>query len=135
MVKKAYKYRFYPDDEQAELLAKTFGCVRFIYNKILKYRTDAYYGVKEKISYSDASAKLTEIKKLAEFEWLNDVSCVPLQQCLRNQQAGFSNFFAGRAQYPTFKKKNSKQSAEFTNKLLLIKMTSCLWQSPKHRWL
>ena len=114
MIKKAYKYRFYPTNEQAELLAQTFGCVRFIYNQILKFRTDAYYEKKENISYIDASARLTEIKKLSEYRWLNDVSSVPLQQCLRHQQAALSHFFAGRAKYPTFKKKSQKQSAELT---------------------
>lgn len=114
MVKKAYKYRFYPTTEQAELLVKTFGCVRFVYNEILRYRTDAFYKAEQKVSYIGANARLTEIKKMPEYEWLNDVSSVPLQQCLRNQQAAFSNFFAGRAKYPVFKKKTHKQSAEFT---------------------
>ncbi|TZF51134.1 helix-turn-helix domain-containing protein, partial [Salmonella enterica subsp. enterica serovar Typhimurium] len=40
-MKRAYKYRFYPTTEQAELLAQTFGCVRFVYNSILRWRTDA----------------------------------------------------------------------------------------------
>lgn len=113
-VKRAYKYRFYPDAEQAELLAKTFGCVRFVYNHILRYRTDAYYQDKEKVSYIGANAKLTEIKKRPELAFLNEVSSVPLQQCLRNQQAAFKNFFEGRAKYPVFKSKKHKQSAEFT---------------------
>ncbi|MDV2858560.1 helix-turn-helix domain-containing protein, partial [Oceanimonas sp. CAM02] len=43
MTKRAYKYRFYPTPEQAELLAQTFGCVRFVYNAILRWRTDAFY--------------------------------------------------------------------------------------------
>lgn len=114
MEKKAYRYRFYPDDEQVDLLAKTFGCVRFVYNDILKYRTDAYYAAKESVSYIGANARLTTLKKQPELSWLNDVSSVPLQQCLRHQQTAFSNFFAGRAKYPTFKKKNGQQAAEFT---------------------
>lgn len=114
MVKKAYKYRFYPTDEQVELLAQTFGCVRFVYNRILSDRTQAYYDSKEKIGYTGANAMLTALKKNPEFHWLNDVSCVPLQQCLRHQQTAFKNFFEGRAKYPTFKKKSTRQSAEFT---------------------
>lgn len=110
----AIKQRFYPTPEQAQLLAQTFGCVRFVYNKILKWRTDAFYNDAQKINYNAASSKLTEIKKLPEFEWLNTVSCVPLQQSLRHQQTAFKNFFEGRAKYPTFKKKRSNQSAEFT---------------------
>ena len=114
MKNRAYKYRFYPTDEQANLLAQTFGCVRFVYNSILRWRTDLYYQSKEKIGYLQASARLTELKKIPEFSFLNDVSCVPTQQVLRHQQVAFKNFFEGRANYPTFKKKNRKQSAEFS---------------------
>lgn len=121
MSDKAYKYRFYPTAEQEQLLAQTFGCVRFVYNHILRWRTDAYYEHKEKINYKIASAKLTQVKKKSEFEWLNDVSCVPLQQCLRNQQSAFKNFFEGRAKYPKFKSKKHKQSAEFTKSAFKFK--------------
>jgi putative transposase len=110
----AIKQRFYPTDEQAELLARTFGCVRTVYNRILRWRTDAYRNDKIKVNYSAASSRLTELKKDPELSWLNDVSCVPLQQSLRHQQAAFKNFFEGRAKYPVKKKKRHKQSAEFT---------------------
>ena len=114
MKNRAYKYRFYPTDEQAILLAQTFGCVRFVYNSVLRWRTDLYYQSKEKTGYLQASARLTEMKKMPEFQFLNDVSCVPTQQVLRHQQTAFKNFFEGRAKYPAFKKKSRKQSAEFT---------------------
>ena len=110
----ALKFRFYPTDEQVQLLAQTFGCVRFIYNHILRWRTDEYYQNQHKIDYLKASAKLTQIKKLAEFAWLNDVSSVALQQAIRHQQSAFKNFFEGRTKYPTFKKKNGNQSATLT---------------------
>ena len=114
MAKRAYKYRFYPTNEQVQLLAQTFGCVRFVYNSILRWRRDAYYARKEKIDYTKADARLTEIKKLSEYSWLNNVSSVPLQQTIRHQQIAFKNFFEGRTKYPTFKKKHGKQSASFT---------------------
>ena len=114
MKERAYKYRIYPTPEQVTLLEQTFGCTRFIYNSILRWRTDAYHNEQTKINYNKASSYLTELKKNSEFPWLNDVSCVPLQQSLRHQQTAFKNFFEGRAKYPTFKKKRSKQSAEFT---------------------
>ena len=91
----AIKQRFYPTTEQAELLAQTFGCVRVVYNAILKWRTDAFYNESQKVNYNAASSRLTELKKLPEFAWLNDVSCVPLQQSLRHQQFAFKNFFDG----------------------------------------
>ena len=119
--KRAYQFRFYPDPQQEKLLAQTFGCVRFVYNSILRYRTDAYAQAQIKINYSGANAKLTEIKQLPEFAFLNDVSSVPLQQCLRNQQTAFKNFFEGRAKYPTFKSKKHRQSAEFTYRAFTFK--------------
>lgn len=117
----AIKQRFYPTTEQAQLLAQTFGCVRVVYNAILKWRTDAFYNEGQKVNYNAASARLTELKKQPEFEWLNDVSCVPLQQSLRHQQAAFKNFFEGRAKYPSFKKKRSNQGAEFTKSAFSFK--------------
>ena len=114
MTKRAYKYRFYPTPEQTELLAQTFGCVRFVYNAILRWRTDAFYQRQEKIGYVGANARLTELKKDPELAFLSEVSCVPLQQCLRHQQTAFKNFFEGRAKYPAFKSKRHRQSAEFT---------------------
>ncbi|WMP16461.1 helix-turn-helix domain-containing protein [Thiothrix lacustris] len=87
--KRAYQFRFYPDPQQETLLAQTFGCVRYVYNSILRYRTDAYYQAQEKVGYTKASSQLTAIKKLPEATFLNDVSSVPLQQCLRNQQTAF----------------------------------------------
>ena len=120
-VKRAYQFRFYPDPQQETLLAQTFGCVRFVYNSILRYRTDAYYQAQAKVNYIGANARLTEIKKLPEFAFLNDVSSVPLQQCLRNQQTAFKNFFEGRAKYPTFKSKKHRQSAEFTYRAFTFK--------------
>ncbi|WP_346351837.1 transposase [Oceanimonas sp. AH20CE76] len=114
MTKRAYKYRFYPTPEQAELLAQTFGCVRFVYNAILRWRTDAFELRQEKIGYVGANARLTELKKDPELAFLSEVSCVPLQQCLRHQQTAFKHFFEGRAKYPVFKRKRHRQSAEFT---------------------
>ena len=120
-VKRAYKYRFYPDQQQEKLLAQTFGCVRFVYNSVLRYRMDVYYQAKEKVNYVGANARLTAIKQMPEFAFLNDVSSVPLQQCLRNQQTAFKNFFEGRAKYPVFKSKKHRQSAEFTYRAFTFK--------------
>jgi putative transposase len=117
----AVKQRFYPTIEQAELLAQTFGCVRVVYNSILRWRTDAFYNDTQKVNYNAASAKLTELKKDPELHWLSDVSSVPLQQALRHQQTAFKNFFEGRTKYPTFKKKRSKQSATFAKSAFSFK--------------
>ncbi|MCU6677163.1 RNA-guided endonuclease InsQ/TnpB family protein [Leclercia tamurae] len=114
-MKRAYKYRFYPTSDQVELLAQTFGCVRFVYNSILRWRTDAYYERQEKIGYPQADKRLTALKAMPEYAFLRDVSAVPLQQAIRHQQDAFKNFFAGRAAYPAFKSKRHKQAATFMN--------------------
>lgn len=113
-VKRAYKFRFYPTPEQEKNLAKTFGCVRVLYNHMLRQRTDAWFQRQEKIGYHQTSSMLTELKKQPEFTWLNEVSSVPLQQSLRHLQTAFGNFFAKRAKYPSFKTKHGIQAAEYT---------------------
>ena len=113
-IKRAYKFRFYPTSEQEMILAKTFGCARFAYNYMLRLRTDAWMQRQERIGYHETSAALTALKKRPEYAWLNEVSSVPVQQSLRHLQSAFANFFAKRASYPQFKRKNGPQSAEYT---------------------
>ncbi|QWB25748.1 MULTISPECIES: RNA-guided endonuclease TnpB family protein [Streptomyces] len=141
-VKRAFKYRFYPTDEQTAELSRTFGCVRLVYNKALEERTQAWYGEQRRISYVQSSAALTEWKKSEELAFLSEVSSVPLQQALRHLQAAFGNFFAKRAKYPRYKsRKKSRGSAEYTRsafkwrdgQLTLAKMTEPLdihWSRP-----
>ncbi|NJM56322.1 MAG: IS200/IS605 family element transposase accessory protein TnpB [Synechococcales cyanobacterium RU_4_20] len=114
MTQKAFKYRFYPTPEQENLLRRTMGCTRLVYNRALAARTEAWYERQERVGYAQTSTLLTEWKKEEALAFLNEVSCVPLQQGLRHLQTAFSNFFAGRAQYPVFKKKRNGGSAEFT---------------------
>lgn len=114
MTQKAFKYRIYPTPEQETLLRQTMGCTRLVYNRALALRTDAWYKDQKRVGYSETSASLTEWKKDEGLSFLNEVSCVPLQQGLRHLQTAFSNFFAGRAKYPNFKKKRNGGSAEFT---------------------
>lgn len=113
-MEKAYRYRFYPTTEQEQILRRTIGCVRLVFNKALASRTEAWYERQQKVDYVQSSAMLTSWKKLDDLQFLNEVSCVPLQQGLRHLQTAFTNFFAGRARYPNFKKKQSGGSAEFT---------------------
>lgn len=115
VVKRAFKYRFYPTPQQAHLLNRTFGCVRLVYNKALAERTRIYATERRTPTYVETSAWLTEWKHSDELGFLNEVSCVPLQQTLRHLQAGFAGFFAKRARYPRFKsRKKSRASAEYT---------------------
>ena len=93
-MEKAYSYRFYPRPEQESLLRHTAGCVRLVYNKALHERTQAWYERQERIGYSQTSSMLTSWKKPEQLDFLNEVSCVPLQQCFRHLQTAFTNFFA-----------------------------------------
>ena len=95
-MEKAYSYRFYPTPEQESLLRRTLGCVRLVYNKALHLRTQAWYERQERVGYTETSSMLTDWKKQEELDFLNEVSCVPLQQGLRHLQTAFTNFFAGR---------------------------------------
>jgi putative transposase len=113
-MEKAFRYRFYPTPWQESLLRRTLGCARLIYNKALHERTQAWYERQERVGYPETSRLLTQWKKEEELDFLNEVSSVPLQQSLRHLQTAFTNFFAGRTAYPTFKKKRNGGSAEFT---------------------
>lgn len=114
-VKRGFKYRFYPTDEQAAELSRTFGCVRLVYNRALEERTRAWYGEQRRVSYVQSSAALTQWKRTEELAFLTEVSSVPLQQALRHLQTAFGNFFAKRAKYPRYKsRKKSRASAEYT---------------------
>ncbi|MFD5753020.1 RNA-guided endonuclease InsQ/TnpB family protein [Streptomyces sp. NPDC127033] len=141
-VKRAFKYRFCPTDAQAAELSRTFGCVRKVYNLALAARTEAWAIRQERVNYNATSAMLTAWKKTEELAFLSEVSSVPLQQCLRHLQTGFTNFFGKRAKYPRFKsRKKSRKSAEYTTsgfrfndgKLTLAKMAEPLaivWSRP-----
>ncbi len=114
-MKRAFKYRFYPNDVQAAELSRTFGCVRLVYNRALAERSAAWQQRQERVGYSQTSAMLTEWKRTEELSFLTEVSCVPLQQTLRHLHTAFRNFFDQRARYPRFKsKKKSRASAEYT---------------------
>ena len=122
--KKAYKYRFYPSDEQKRILAQTFGCCRYVYNWALRQRTDAYYQHGERLYYEDTAQRLVLLKKQEKTLWLAEVSSVPLQQALRHLERAFRNFFEGRADYPTFKKKHNQQSATYASNAFTFNGTS-----------
>jgi putative transposase len=111
--KRAYKYRFYLTTEQKIILAQTFGCCRFVYNWGLSTRKTAYREQEQSLYYNDLAAMLPALKQ--QYPWLSDVSSVPLQQALRHLDRAFVNFFEGRAQYPTFKKKQNAQSATYAS--------------------
>ena len=110
---KGYKYRFYPTPEQQVLLAKSFGCARFVYNRFLALRKQAYQDHKMSVSFADACFLLTLDKQKDELSFLKEVPAVVLQQSLRNADAAYQNFFKKKTKYPKFKSKWDKQSIRF----------------------
>ena len=112
-IKRTYRYRIYPNEAQKQELARTFGCSRWVYNWALETKTKAYYQDEESLSFTDLSSRLTSKKKEMETKWLSEVSAVMLQQSLRNLNQAFTNFFEGRAEYPSFKSKKGDQTARY----------------------
>ena len=114
-MKSRWTFRCYPTSEQEQHLARTFGCVRFVWNWALRARTDAFRAG-ERMGYPATDRALTLLKQQPETVWLNEVSSVCLQQALRDLQVAFSNFFDKRTAYPTFKRKEARQSANYTER-------------------
>lgn len=110
---KAYKYRIYPTKEQEILLAKTFGCVRYVYNRALSIKTSIYETEKSGISVFDLTNQMVDWKDTEEAKWLKEVNSQALQSSLRNLDSAFTKFFREKKGYPKFKNKYDKQS--FTN--------------------
>lgn len=116
-VKRAYKFRFYPTPSQEEELFRTWGCVRVVYNRALEWRNREWMQNQKRISYAQTDKAMTSWKKEKEYLFLSEVSCVPLQQCLRHLQNAFVNFFEKRAKYPKFKsRKKSKLSLTYSGR-------------------
>jgi len=121
MVKTAYRCRAYPDDAQQAVLSRTFGCVRVVWNRTLAARHARWHLEGKGTSYAESDRALTAMKKDPELAFLSEVSCVPLQQALRHQHQAFGAFFAGRARYPRFKSRRSRQAAHYTRSAFTVR--------------
>ena len=128
---KGFKIRIYPNQEQQVLIDKTFGCVRYVYNRILKFKQKAYNIFELKLNYVKTSSILTKLKQ--HKSWLCEVDAVALQQCLRDLDAAYINFFNG-AGYPNFKSKRGKNSYR-TNDKLKLDQNSKKIRIPKVGWI
>ena len=102
-MEKAYKYRIYPNKAQKELLSKTFGCTRFVYNYYLDVRIKAYEKDKTSLNYYDCAKDLTNLKK--QYLWLSEVDSTALQSSLKNLESSFRKFFKEHSGFPKFKSK------------------------------
>lgn len=109
IVNKAFKFRIYPNKTQQELIAKSIGCSRFVFNHFLAKWDDSYKDTGKGLTYNTCSAKLTQLKK--ELLWLKDVDSISLQSSLKNLDDSFKRFFKKQNDAPRFKsKKNRVQS-------------------------
>lgn len=109
IVNKAFKFRIYPNKAQQELIAKTIGCSRFVFNHFLAEWNESYKDTGKGLTYNDCSAKLTQLKK--ELLWLKEVDSISLQSSLKNLDDSFRRFFKKQNDAPRFKsKKNRVQS-------------------------
>ncbi len=106
---KAYKFRIYPNSEQKIMLAKTFGCVRFIYNRMLSDKIKYYEETKQKLNNTPAQYK-------SEFSWLKEVDSLALANAQMNLQTAYNNFFRSpKTGFPKFKSKHKNRKSYTTN--------------------
>ena len=106
---KAFRYRIYPNAEQREMFAKTFGCVRFIYNKMLADKIEHYKVTGEMLQTTPAMYK-------DEFPWLREVDSLALANAQINLQKAYANFFSDpKIGFPKFKSKKSAYRSYTTN--------------------
>lgn len=105
----AYKYRLYPNKKQQIYFAKCFGCVRFIYNRMLSDKINHYNETKQKLNNTPAQYK-------KEFPWLKEVDSLALANAQMNLQTAYNNFFKRpEVGFPKFKSKKSHRYSYTTN--------------------
>ena len=109
---RAYKFRIYPNDEQKILFAKTFGCVRMVYNHWLDRKIRQYEENKTNVTYTICAKEIAAMKKTEEYRFLKEIDSIALQQSLRHLDTAFQNFFKQpKTGFPRFKsKKRNKNS-------------------------
>ena len=132
-MEKGYRFRFYPTDEQINLIERTFGCCRYVYNHYLEKRQTLYKSEKKSLGYNACSKDLTALKK--EIEWLRDVDSTALQSSLRDLDTAYKNFFDGIKQgrkvgYPQFKRKHGGDPSFKSKMSIKIVSDTCI-QLPK----
>ena len=112
-MERAYKYRIYPNKKQQELIQKTFGCVRFVYNYFLDLKQKEYKENKKSISYNGMSKLLTKLKN--EKEWLKEPDKDSLQKSLKDLDNAYKKFFKEHTGYPKFKSKKNRYKSYRTS--------------------
>ena len=109
-INRTYRFRLNPNMAQTELLAKHFGCSRFVYNYFLNQRKEQYKLTGKSDNFYAQAKTLTALKKQEETAWLKEVNAQTLQFAIRCLESAYTNFFKKRANFPKFKSKHSKNS-------------------------
>lgn len=107
---KTYKYRIYPTESQKTLLAKTFGCCRFVYNRALSIKMALYQTEKKGISVFQLTNDMAKWKDQEETSWLKEVNSQALQMSLRHLDIAYTRFFREKKGFPKFKNKSSRNA-------------------------
>jgi putative transposase len=110
---RSFRIRAYPNGAQRRLLDRWLGVTRWLWNRALEIRCEAYRECGLTLTGNDISRWLSQWKRTPGHEWLAQVPATCLTQCLRDQDAAFRNFFAHRARYPRFKGKTTSGSVRF----------------------
>jgi len=130
-IRKAFKFRIYPNQTQQAELARQFGCARFVYNHYRAAREGFYIDCGTGLNYADCNLDLTDLKKQPETIWLKEADSQVLQEALRHLDTAYQNFFAGRAAYPNFHSRHDKQSIHYPQR---FKVSAKKIYLPKVGW-
>ena len=127
-----FKFRIYPNKMQQNLIDRTLGCCRFVYNHFLALRRDEWMANRKTLGYVQTAALLTDLKRYEEYRWLKEADSMALQEALRNLDTAYQNFFQKRAKYPRFKSKHShSQSYRTRNQRNTVRIVDGKIKLPK----
>lgn len=116
LVNRGYKYRIYPNKNQEILIQKTFGCVRFIYNKMLENRIETYEKYKDSKTELKKQKNRTPASFKGEYPWLKEVDSLALANAQMDLDKAYNNFFKSpKVGYPKYKSKHKDRKSYTTN--------------------
>lgn len=134
---RAYKYRIYPNKKQEELIQKTFGCCRFVYNQVLAYKIELYKTEKKSLGKMAASTWMTQNLK-TQYEWLKEVDKFALTNSVFNLDVAYKKFFKEGAGFPKFKSKRDNRKSYttcITNNNIEVSFEENKIKLPKLKWI
>lgn len=121
---KAYKVRLYPNEDQQIFFAKSFGCTRFIWNRMLSDKIEHYKETKTELKNTPAQYK-------KEFEWLKEVDSLALANVQQNLRSAYNTFFKQGSGFPKFKKKGQRDSYTTNSQKGTVAVTNNTVKLPK----